>query len=224
MRFRFCWDCDCPDWILAEISNITKIIPNILKEITQHIAWDACGSSKLNLDYLLGLVNPKYNLDMKTVRAVVAAIRWIISNAAGAEVEPKVLRSELEQLGLTKEHSIIISEVYDTEKERLQDSLKQRTLQASENVLFGYEIKEEKFGDDSISFCHLELQGKLLEHEDGYFSEPFPDRKERTEAEKEETEKDEKGNHTKIALTHAMLDGLINELEEAFNHMEEIGK
>lgn len=49
-----------------------------------------------------------------------------------------------------------------------------------------------------------------MEHEDGYFSEPFPDRKERTEAEKEETEKDEKGNHTKIALTHAMLDGLIN--------------
>lgn len=26
MKFRFCGDLDCPDWILAEIATISKIV------------------------------------------------------------------------------------------------------------------------------------------------------------------------------------------------------
>jgi len=26
MRFRFCGDLDCPDWVLAEISTLAKIV------------------------------------------------------------------------------------------------------------------------------------------------------------------------------------------------------
>lgn len=69
-------------------------------------------------------------------------------------------------------------------------------------MLFGYEIKETKSGEDTIAYCHLELQGKLLEQEYGYFSEPYP-------VKKEESEIDGK-NKIKIALTTTLLEGLVN--------------
>lgn len=33
MKFRFCGDLDCPDWVLAEIATISKIVSFYLRLI-----------------------------------------------------------------------------------------------------------------------------------------------------------------------------------------------
>ncbi len=38
MRFRFCGDLDCPDWVLAEISTLSKLVSEYY---TLNLVFDA---------------------------------------------------------------------------------------------------------------------------------------------------------------------------------------
>lgn len=48
MRFRFCGDLDCPDWVLAEINTLSKMVVKFCaKRFTSLIAY--CDMLILNL-------------------------------------------------------------------------------------------------------------------------------------------------------------------------------
>ncbi|KAG0714317.1 COMM domain-containing protein 4 [Chionoecetes opilio] len=61
-------------------------------------------------------------------RAAVAAVRWVVGSAAGAAVTPAVLDSELQQLGLPKEHAAALTRVYADHLPRLALHLQQASL------------------------------------------------------------------------------------------------
>ncbi|XP_053128831.1 COMM domain-containing protein 4 isoform X2 [Hemicordylus capensis] len=104
MRFRFCGDLDCPDWVLAEISTLAKIYEKILK-----LTSDA-------------------KFESGDVKATIAVLSFILSSAAKHNVDSESLSSELQQLGLPKEHATGLCRSYEEKQSPLQDSLRRCSL------------------------------------------------------------------------------------------------
>ncbi|XP_065184521.1 COMM domain-containing protein 4-like [Sycon ciliatum] len=119
MRFRFCGDLDCPDWVLAEISILSRITSIKMKLLCIQVIQDLLGKA---IDYekvfkLTG--DAKY--EPSDVKASIAALHFIISNAGKYAVASEVLSSELQQLGLPKEHSSALCRAYGDNLTKLQD-------------------------------------------------------------------------------------------------------
>ncbi|KAG7160289.1 COMM domain-containing protein 4-like [Homarus americanus] len=115
MRFRFCWDVDCPDWLLAEIATLSKL-------------------------------------------AVVAAVRWVLESAAGAVVAAAVLDSELQQLGLPKEHAAAITKVYGDHHQQLLQHLRHTSLKAGGDVNWSSRVMGLAVGGTQKPIVRLSLQ------------------------------------------------------------------
>lgn len=60
--------------------------------------------------------------------AAVAAVRWVLERAGGAGVDGPVLDSELQQLGLPREHAAALTRVYSEHQARLHQALRQDSL------------------------------------------------------------------------------------------------
>uniref|UniRef100_A0A3P8V7Y7 COMM domain containing 4 n=1 Tax=Cynoglossus semilaevis TaxID=244447 RepID=A0A3P8V7Y7_CYNSE len=103
-RFRFCGDLDCPDWVLAEISTLARIYEKV---------------SKLTADA---------KFDSGDIKASVAVLSFILSNAAKHDVDSESLSSELQQLGLPKEHATGLCKSYEDKHSALQDKLRETSL------------------------------------------------------------------------------------------------
>ncbi|KAM6351100.1 COMM domain-containing protein 4 isoform 5-T5 [Alca torda] len=129
MRFRFCGDLDCPDWVLAEISTLAKIVkcPRVapcpplapgtvltspllfsppaqssvkLKLICAQVLRDLLGEA-MEYDKILKLTSDA-KLESGDVKATIAVLGFILSSAAKHNVDGESLSSELQQLGLPK--------------------------------------------------------------------------------------------------------------------------
>ncbi|XP_022610315.1 COMM domain-containing protein 4-like isoform X2 [Seriola dumerili] len=104
MRFRFCGDLDCPDWVLAEISTLAKIYEKVAK-----LTADA-------------------KFESGDIKASVAVLSFIFSSAAKHDVDSESLSSELQQLGLPKEHTTGLCKSYEDKHSALQDKLRETSL------------------------------------------------------------------------------------------------
>uniref|UniRef100_A0A8C6E7D0 COMM domain containing 4 n=1 Tax=Moschus moschiferus TaxID=68415 RepID=A0A8C6E7D0_MOSMO len=116
MRFRFCGDLDCPDWVLAEISTLAKIYEKILK-----LTADA-------------------RFESGDVKATVAVLSFILSSAAKHSVDGESLSSELQQLGLPREHAASLCRCYEEKQSSLQARLRARSLRVNRLVGVGWRV------------------------------------------------------------------------------------
>uniref|UniRef100_A0ACB8E531 COMM domain-containing protein 4 n=1 Tax=Sphaerodactylus townsendi TaxID=933632 RepID=A0ACB8E531_9SAUR len=103
MRFRFCGDLDCPDWVLAEISTLAKISSVKLKLICAQVLKDLLGEG-IDYEKILKLTSDA-KLESGDVKATIAVLNFILSSAAKHNVDSESLSSELQQLGLPKGES-----------------------------------------------------------------------------------------------------------------------
>ncbi|XP_077173482.1 COMM domain-containing protein 4 isoform X1 [Paroedura picta] len=122
MRFRFCGDLDCPDWVLAEISTLAKISSVKLKLICVQVLKDLLGEG---IDYakILKLTSDA-KFESGDVKATIAVLNFILSSAAKHNVDSESLSSELQQLGLPKEHATGLCRSYEEKQSPLQESLR----------------------------------------------------------------------------------------------------
>ncbi|XP_028392280.1 COMM domain-containing protein 4-like [Dendronephthya gigantea] len=122
MKFRFCGDLDCPDWVLAEISILSRISSVKMKLLSLQVVKSLCGEA---IDYAKV---QKFTSDAKfehsDVKASIAALSFILSSAARYSVDGDSLSNELQQLGLPREHSISLHKVYEDNLTKLQDHLR----------------------------------------------------------------------------------------------------
>ncbi|NXL20983.1 COMD4 protein, partial [Setophaga kirtlandii] len=136
-RFRFCGDLDCPDWVLAEISTLAKISSVKLKLICAQVLRDLLGEP-IEYDKILKLTSdaklarPPSRLQSGDVKATFAVLSFNLSSAAKHSIDSESLPSELQQLGLPKEHATGLCRSYEEKQSPLQDRLRACSLRLSQ--------------------------------------------------------------------------------------------
>lgn len=160
MKFRFCGDLDCPDWVLAEISILSRISSVKMKLLSMQVVKNLCGENEI--DY--GKVQ-KFTADAKfehsDVKASIAALSFILSSAAKYSVDGDSLCNELQQLGLPKEHSTSLFKVYEDNLIKLQSYLRRTSFRLDnlqnlqwrvDYVLGSSQLKEVKEPEINLRF------------------------------------------------------------------------
>ncbi|KAM9377029.1 COMM domain-containing protein 4 [Pholidichthys leucotaenia] len=126
MRFRFCGDLDCPDWVLAEISTLAKISSVKMKLLCAQVLKDLLGE---DIDYdKVAKLTADAKFESGDIKASVAVLSFILSSAAKHDVDSESLSSELQQLGLPKEHTTGLCKSYEDKHTALQDKLRETSL------------------------------------------------------------------------------------------------
>ncbi|KAM8804640.1 COMM domain-containing protein 4 [Eudromia elegans] len=159
MRFRFCGDLDCPDWVLAEISTLAKISSVKLKLLCAQVLKDLLGEA-IDYEKILKLTSDA-KLESGDVKATIAVLSFILSSAAKHNVDSESLSSELQQLGLPKEHATGLCRSYEEKQSALQDNLRACSLRLSrlDSVSWrvDYTLSSSELQDVSEPLVHLRL-------------------------------------------------------------------
>uniref|UniRef100_A0A3B4C783 COMM domain-containing protein n=1 Tax=Pygocentrus nattereri TaxID=42514 RepID=A0A3B4C783_PYGNA len=126
MRFRFCGDLDCPDWVLAEISTLARISSVKMKLLCGQVIKDLLDDG-IDYDKVAKLTSDA-KFESGDIKASVAVLNFILSSAAKHDVDGESLSSELQQLGLPKEHTTGLCKSYEDKHAALQEKLKESSL------------------------------------------------------------------------------------------------
>uniref|UniRef100_A0A8C2V1G7 COMM domain containing 4 n=1 Tax=Chinchilla lanigera TaxID=34839 RepID=A0A8C2V1G7_CHILA len=132
-RFRFCGDLDCPDWVLAEISTLAKISSVKLRLLCSQVLRELLYEKILKLT-----ADAKF--ESGDVKATVAVLSFILSSAAKHSVDGESLSSELQQLGLPKEHAASLCRCYEEKQGALQETLRACSLRVNRLVGVGWRV------------------------------------------------------------------------------------
>ncbi|CAF0776949.1 unnamed protein product [Brachionus calyciflorus] len=127
MKFRFCGDLDCPDWVLAEIATISKISSIKARQLASLVAQSIVTNEQLENEKLEKLANDS-KLEINDIKACVALIEFVLKCSTKHSCNGETLSSELQQLGLPKEHSTSICKVFDDNQTKLETCLKDASL------------------------------------------------------------------------------------------------
>ncbi|CAG2212583.1 COMM domain-containing protein 4-like [Mytilus edulis] len=130
MRFRFCGDLDCPDWVLAEISTLSKVTSVKIKLLCIQVIKDLLD---VGIDYdKVYKLTADAKFETGDVKASVAVLSFILCSAAKYNVDGESLSNELQQLGLPKEHATALTKSYSDSLEKLQAQLRKHSLRLSQ--------------------------------------------------------------------------------------------
>jgi len=130
MRFKFCGDLDCPDWILPQIATASKLTSIKLKFITLEVIN---GIITGNLNWAKAIkLGSDGKLDEAEIKCCLAALEFLIKSSAKYHVDGETLANELQQLGLPKEHSISLCKCYVEKRDQLSKALHDRSLKVNE--------------------------------------------------------------------------------------------
>ncbi|XP_049789853.1 COMM domain-containing protein 4 [Schistocerca nitens] len=129
MRFRFCGDLDCPDWILAEINTLARMTSIKMKLLCQQVARSLIGED-IDYDKVKKLTaDAKYVTG--DVKGCVAAVSFVLTSGARHGVTEEALSSELQQLGLPRELSAALCRVYSDNLPAITAALRDNSLRLS---------------------------------------------------------------------------------------------
>jgi len=136
MRFRFLGEGDCPDWLLAEINALSRMTSIKVKILGQLVA-NSIIDGELDEEKVKKLTQDA-KLELGDAKALVAALELILTSSARYGVTPADLSSELQQLGLPREHSTVLARLHTdnssriVEKALIPQSLRQSRLSSVE--------------------------------------------------------------------------------------------
>jgi len=129
MKFHFIGGLDCPDWILAQISELNKLVPiefkNWCQIICERLKFSQNEWTNKELTKLLG--NSR-ELEFRSIKAMIAALSFILEKAVKNRCPVKDLENEMLQIGFSTEHSKQLSAIYAQEEKNLGLILSKRFL------------------------------------------------------------------------------------------------
>lgn len=122
MKFKFCGNVDCPDWLITEITYLTKITPvklRILGNLICKYIMKEGDTQKINK------ILEEMNLTPEEITIVISSLCFIIKSSGKFNVDDMMLSQELQQLGLPQDNADAISKVYKKNKDALRAFLKE---------------------------------------------------------------------------------------------------
>uniref|UniRef100_A0A336KWJ0 CSON000587 protein n=1 Tax=Culicoides sonorensis TaxID=179676 RepID=A0A336KWJ0_CULSO len=130
MKFRFCGDGDCPDWVLTGIHSQLVTLSSIkLRVLSQHVAKSIVSES-LPKEKIKDIFGEDKNIDI--TKAAFACLKFLIINSVKYNTDSSTFNEELQQLGLPKEHASAICKVVDEFSSRIKDHLESKILTVDE--------------------------------------------------------------------------------------------
>ncbi|KAJ8967924.1 hypothetical protein NQ314_002583 [Rhamnusium bicolor] len=142
MKFRFCGDADCPDWVLVEINTLSRLSSVKLKLLGQVVAQ--------------GIINPPIDMEKAEklfseskldadidLKACVACLSYIITSTVRFNCDSSALQSELQQLGLPREHITSIKRIIDDQSANLAAKFKTSSLRVNPLENFTTRVDED---------------------------------------------------------------------------------
>ena len=128
MKFKFCGGLDCPDWVLAEINNLSKISSVKLKLIcTQAVKLFTHANSFEPEKVQKHLSDAKLDSE-QDVQGILAAILFLLKGAVSHQVANDAFVSEMQQIGLPKEHSGVLGRTLQTNLELIMNTLREQSF------------------------------------------------------------------------------------------------
>ena len=122
MKFKFCGNVDCPDWLITEIIYLSKITPvklRILGNLICKYIMKEGDTQKINK------ILEEMNLSPEEITIVISSLCFIIKSSAKFNVDDLIFSQELQQLGLPQDNADAISKVYKKNKDILRNYLKE---------------------------------------------------------------------------------------------------
>ncbi|XP_014600046.1 PREDICTED: COMM domain-containing protein 4 isoform X1 [Polistes canadensis] len=156
MKFRFLGDGDCPDWLLAEINTLSRMTSIKMKTLGQ-IVMKSLTEGELDEEKIKKITQDA-KLDLSDAKAMIAALELIFTSSARYGVSAADLSSELQQLGLPREHSTAVARIHTDCCPQLTATLSSQSLRVSH--LSSIKVVS---CDSSSPFSTVSLKVKKLE-------------------------------------------------------------
>ncbi|XP_043494310.1 COMM domain-containing protein 4 [Polistes fuscatus] len=156
MKFRFLGDGDCPDWLLAEINTLSRMTSIKMKTLGQ-IVMKSLTEGELDEEKVKKITQDA-KLDLSDAKAMIAALELIFTSSARYGVSAADLSSELQQLGLPREHSTAVARIHTDCCPQLIATLSSQSLRVSH--LSSIKVVS---CDSSSPFSTVSLKVKKLE-------------------------------------------------------------
>lgn len=156
MKFRFLGDGDCPDWLLAEINTLSRMTSIKIKILGQAVA-KYLTEGELDEEKVKKITQDA-KLELNDAKAMVAALELMLTSSARYGVSATDLSSELQQLGLPREHSAAIARLHTDHCPQITAALSSQSLRVSR--LSSIQVVSR---DDSSPFSTVSLKVKKLD-------------------------------------------------------------
>ena len=121
MKFKFCGNSDCPDWLITEITYLTKITPVKLRILGNLICKHIMKEGDLEK---VNKILEEMNLSEEEIKIVISSLTFIIKSSGKFDVDDMMLSQELQQLGMPQDNADAIAKVYKKNKDALRVFLK----------------------------------------------------------------------------------------------------
>jgi hypothetical protein len=213
MKFKFCGNLDCPEWLIAEIIFLTKISTIKLRIICNNLTNAIIANKKDFKDVKKSIEEMNFNDEECNI--IISVIEFIIKNAAKFDIDEGILNQELQQLGLPQENADSITKVFRNHRENLKNFFKKDIFgfQSIEDIDFkiSYVLANENYNFGVKATQADELTDDILK-------ENF--KVENLEARINLCLKSNDTNDYHYTVSKEVLGKLINDLEKSYQHIK----
>mmetsp|Transcript_58 Transcript_58/g.50 ORF Transcript_58/g.50 Transcript_58/m.50 type:complete len:219 (+) Transcript_58:1-657(+) len=208
MKFKFCGNIDCPEWLITEITYLNKINAVKLRIISNNVSTAMAGGNK-TYDQSIKMLE-EMNFSKEESNVIVGVLYFIIRSSVKFEVDSVVLNQELQQLGLPQENADSIAKVYKNNIKTLKAKLIEETF-TQETLKLGNEVKNKDI-DWKVNYV---LADKNTDFKKNIFEKMNEEEDTGVKMSKLETKIDIKLKDKVFTTNKEVLGKLINDLERA---------
>jgi len=160
MKFKFCGNIDLPEWLISEITFLTKLSAIRLRMLCNNISNFIVNNGKNYKDIQKSLDD--MNFSENEGKIIFSLIDFILRNSIKFDIAENILNNELQQLGLPQENADAITKIYKSNKENLKNKLKEEIFSFNQIKDVNYKISY-ILADDITDFKNNYINKNLQE-------------------------------------------------------------